>query len=249
MPDFEVVKSNGVLTAIFNRPHKKNAFTLEMLDQWCGVVAQARSDSSTKVLILTGSGDAFCAGVDLGRLDEYIPTPLDIRDLLTERIHRIALLLDDLDKPTIAAVSGPAIGAGMDLALMCDFRLAGTSARFSEAYINHGLFPGEGGCFYLPRLVGPSKALELLLTGDFVDAEEALRLGLVNRVFADDELVTETQVFAERLATGPEIATRLIKRVVYESLRCDLRTSLDVTASHAAIAFAARERDRGSKDS
>jgi len=128
-----------------------------------------------------------------------------------------------------------AVGAGMDLSLMCDLRFAGASARFAEAYIRVGLLPGNGGCYFLPRLVGPAKALELLWTGDFVSAEEALKIGLVNRVYSDDALTQETLEFAARLAEGPPIQQREIKKLMYQGLRTDLRTSLESVSAHMAV--------------
>src|SRR5581483_5158011 len=149
-----------------------------MIDAWAAALAGARTDGDVRVVVLTGAGDGFCSGVDLGRYDpgSAEPTPLERKRTLTDRIHRVAYALEDLDKPVIAAVNGVAVGAGMDMALMCDIRLAARSARFSEGYIRVGLVPGDGGCYYLPRLVGTAKALELLLTGDFVDGEEAAAL-------------------------------------------------------------------------
>lgn len=135
----------------------------------------------------------------------------------------------------IAAVNGAAAGAGMDMTLMCDLRFAARSARFSEAYIRVGLIPGNGGCFFLPRIVGPARALEMLWTGDFIGAEEAHRIGLVNRIYEDDKLMDETLAFAARLAAGPPLQQRLIKKLMYQSLRTDLRTSLELVSSHMAV--------------
>jgi enoyl-CoA hydratase/carnithine racemase len=143
--------------------------------------------------------------------------------------------MDDFDKPTIAAVNGAAVGAGMDMALMCDMRVAARSARFSEGYINVGLVPGDGGCYDLPRLVGMGRALELLLTGDFVDAVEAERIGLVNRVVEDEALLDETNALARKLAAASPIALRMIKRATYQSARVDLRTALDLVSSHFGV--------------
>ena len=123
----------------------------------------------------------------------------------------------------------------MDMALMCDIWLAESSARFSEGYVRVGLVPGDGGCYFLPRLVGSAKAMELLLTGDFVDAEEAERIGIVNHVYPDDRLMEETTTLAERLAGGPPVAIAMIKRALYQSANCDLRTALDLISSHMAV--------------
>ncbi len=237
MADLEWSVEDGIGTILLNRPERKNAFTLEMIDEWAQVLVEARTDANVRVVVLTGAGDAFCSGVDLARYnpDGPQPTPLERKQTLTDRIHRVAYALEDLDKPVIAAVNGVAVGAGMDMALMCDIRLASRSARFSEGYIRVGLVPGDGGCYFLPRLVGTAKALELLLTGDFVDGEEAARIGIANHVYDDDKLMDETYALARRLASSPPIAVAMIKRAAYQSARTDLRTSLDLISSHMAV--------------
>ncbi len=241
MADLEYDVTDGVGTILLNRPRRKNAFTLEMVDEWAAVLRAARTDSDVRALILTGAGDAFCSGGDLAAIAPRGAPPMEVKRSLTDRIHRVALALEDLDKPVIAAVNGVAVGAGMDMALMCDIRLAARSARFSEGYIKVGLVPGDGGCYFLPRLVGPGRALELLLTGDFVDAEEAERIGLVNHVYDDDRLADEAARLARRLADGPPIAVAMIKRAVYQSMNCDLRTALDLISSHMAVAQSTRD--------
>jgi enoyl-CoA hydratase/carnithine racemase len=243
MADLEYTVEDGIGTILLNRPEKKNAFTLEMIDAWAEALVSVRTDGDVRVVVLRGAGDAFCSGVDLGRYDPGSPepTPLERKRTLTDRIHRIAYALEDLDKPVLASVGGVAVGAGMDMALMCDIRLCSRSARFSEGYIRVGLVPGDGGCYYLPRLVGIAKALELLLTGDFVDGEEAARLGIVNHVCDDDTLLDETYALARRLADGPPIATAMIKRAVYQSARSDLRTALDLISSHMAVVQSTRD--------
>jgi enoyl-CoA hydratase/carnithine racemase len=234
MADLEYEVKNGVGTILLNRPHRKNAFTLEMIDQWAAVLVAARTDPDVRALVLTGAGDGFCSGVDLDALSRG-SAPLEVKRNLTDRIHRVAYALQDLDKPMIAGVNGVAVGAGMDMALMCDIRLAARSARFSEGYVRVGLVPGDGGCYFLPRLVGPAKAMELLLTGDFVDAAEAERIGIVNHTYEDDRLMEETMALAQRLAGGPPVAIAMIKRALYQSANCDLRTALDLISSHMAV--------------
>src|SRR6266568_1047360 len=135
--------------------------------------------------------------------------------------------VDALHKPYICALNGTATGAGLDMALMADIRYAARSARFAETYIKVGLVPGDGGAFLLPRLVGLTKALELLWSGDFISAEEAERIGLLSKVFDDEKLMHETYAFAERLANGPSIAIRLTKQAVYQCLRMDFLTALE----------------------
>jgi enoyl-CoA hydratase/carnithine racemase len=235
MADLEYEVDEGVGTILLNRPHKKNAFTLEMIDQWAAVLVAARTDADVRALLLTGSGDGFCSGVDLDAFNQRASSPLQAKRNLTDRIHRVAHALADLDKPVIAAVNGVAVGAGMDMALMCDIRLAARSARFSEGYVRVGLVPGDGGCYFLPRLVGPARAMELLLTGDFVDASEAERIGIVNHVYDDDRLMEEATALARRLAGGPPVAIAMIKRALYQSANCDLRTALDLISSHMAV--------------
>jgi len=135
----------------------------------------------------------------------------------------------------IAAVIDDATGAGMDMALMCDLRYAAQGARFAETYVNVGLVPGAGGAHFLPRLVGVSKALELFWTGDFIDAEEAMRIGIVNKVFPDADLMAEVEKIARKIAKAPPLTLRMVKRSIYQGMRNDLRTNLDLISSHYAV--------------
>ena len=228
--------ADHVATITLDRPEKKNAFTLAMLDNWATALHDAERDPDVRAVVLTGAGDAFCAGVDL---EDYAgarpPGTWGEKSMLTGRVHQIALAMENLTKPVIAAVNGVAYGAGMDMSLMCDLRLAGRSARFCEAYVNVGLVPGDGGCWYLPRIIGTAQALRLLWLGEVVDAEEALRLGLVLDVVDDDALQDRAQELARRLAAKPPIAVQLIKRAVREGERHDLRTALDLISSHQAV--------------
>jgi enoyl-CoA hydratase/carnithine racemase len=233
--DLEHCLSDGVLTVAFNRPERRNAFTFAMVEECAEMIASARADPDVRVLVMTGNGGAFCSGVDLDEFTAARRSTLVDKTLLTDRIHRLTHAMDEFDKPLLAAVDGVAVGAGMDIALMCDIRLASGTARFSEGYVRAGLVPGDGGCYLLPRLVGMARALELLWTGDFVDAEQAERIGLVSRVFGAGEFRAAVQAFAARLAAGPPIALRIIKRASYQSARTDLRTALDLISSHQAV--------------
>ncbi|MGX7680188.1 enoyl-CoA hydratase/isomerase family protein [Jatrophihabitans sp. DSM 45814] len=225
----------GVATITLNRPKRRNAFTLDMVDQWAQYLHDAGADPAVGAVITTGAGGAFCSGIDLEALGAIEPTALARRTMLTEHIHRVALTLDQLDKPVIAAVHGAAVGAGMDMALMCDMRFVGESAYFTEQYVRIGVVPGDGGCYYLPRIVGPAKALEILLSAEPVAAREAHRIGLANRVYPDAELLDRTQEFAESLAAQPPVAVKLIKRTMYQSMDTDLRTALSLAASHMGV--------------
>lgn len=239
MSNIKVEQIGYVFVISINRPEKKNAFTLHVLEEIVRLLKALHKDKACRVVVLTGQGDAFCSGIDLSVIAqmkaENASAPHDWKTLLMDHVHAIALALDDFDKPVIAAVNGPAYGAGMDLALMCDMRFLAASATFCEAYINLGVVPGDGGCFYLPRLVGPAKALELLLSGRVVGADEARDLGLANRVYPDGELLEQTLEFAHGLAEKSPVALRMIKRATYQSLRCDLRTSLDLISSHMGV--------------
>jgi enoyl-CoA hydratase/carnithine racemase len=233
--DIEYSVVEHVALILLNRPERKNAFTLDMLDVWADALRTAERDDQVRAVVLTGSGDTFCAGVDLSVLSQIEPVPLARKQMLTERVHRVLQATTELRKPLIAAINGAAVGAGLDMALAADLRFAGESARMSEGYIRIGLVPGDGGCYFLPRIVGPAKALELLLTGDFVDAREALSIGLVNRTYPDDELLRATIDFAHTLSALAPIAVSLIKRTVYQSTDMSLTASLDLISSHMAV--------------
>ncbi len=235
MSDLLYEVKDKIATITLNRPDKLNAFTGPMIDAWAKALAEAQADDGVNVIVVTGAGRAFCAGGDVARMRETTPTPLENKNQLWENIHRVPRTLEAMDKPVIAMVNGLAVGAGMGMCLMCDVRIASDEARFSTGYVRVGLVPGDGDTYFLPRLVGAAKALELLWTADFVDAQEALRLGIVNRVVPAGDLAQQTRDFAEQLAGGPQIPIRMIKRLVYQSLRLDLRTHLDLVSSHMAV--------------
>ena len=221
MADLEVSTADRVTVARLNRPGKKNALSEEMLTLLRDALLSANEDPDVGCFVITGAGDAFCSGGDLGRRAEEQaagdPTPLERRTRLQKVTHKVALTVEQFEKPLIAVVNGAAVGAGMDLSLMCDIRIAGASARFCEGYIRIGLLPGNGGCYFLPRLVGTARALELLWTGDFVAADEALNIGLVSHVYSDQDLMQEALTFAKRLANGPPIQISDIKKLLYQS--------------------------------
>jgi enoyl-CoA hydratase/carnithine racemase len=232
---YDVDRQARVATILLNRPARKNAFTIPMIDEWLAALTEARDDPGVGAILLRGAGDAFCSGLDLSTVDDHGMTPLQRKEMLSEHVQHIPKLVAALDKPLIAAIRGVAVGAGMDMALMCDMRIASRTARFCESYIRVGLVPGAGGLYYLSRIVGVPKALELFLSGDFVDAAEAHRIGLVNRLVEDEELDAAAESFAAKLASGPPIATRMIKRALYQSARVDLETALDMISSHMAV--------------
>jgi enoyl-CoA hydratase/carnithine racemase len=236
MSDLLYEVKDRIATITLNRPDKLNAFTGPMIDAWARALGEAQADDQVHVVVVTGAGRAFCAGGDVGRMGEGAPSALGHKNQLWENIHRIPKQLEQMDKPVLAMVNGVAVGAGMGMCLMCDVRVASEEARFSTGYVKVGLVPGDGDTYFLPRLVGPAKALELLWTAEFIDAAEALRLGIVNRVVPPAELREATYALARQIAEGPQIPIRMIKRLVYQNVRLDLRTHLDLVSSHMAIA-------------
>ncbi|WGP06483.1 enoyl-CoA hydratase/isomerase family protein [Bacillus subtilis] len=224
-----------------DRPRRHNAFTFEMIAAWPEMLCRAQADARVSAIVLTGAGGTFCSGVDLRSLAEVDPTPLSYKEMLTERIHHVALTLERLDKPVIAAMEGKAVGAGLDMALMCDMRIAGRTAEFTEGYVSIGLVPGDGGGYFLPRLVGPAKAMELLLTGDPIGAEEALNIGMLNHLAEEGQALDRALALVERIARHPQKAVRLIKRTVRESMHSDLPTALDLVSSHFGLVACSEE--------
>ncbi|MCC7548715.1 MAG: enoyl-CoA hydratase/isomerase family protein [Burkholderiales bacterium] len=232
----------GIARIVLNRPERLNAFNFAMIDAWVAALERCRTDDAIKVVMVTGAGEAFCSGGDIVEMGERLEhTPEQRKNELFHRIERIPLTLEDLDKPVIAVVNGVATGAGMDMALMCDIRYAARSARFAETYVKVGLVPGAGGAHFLPRLVGPARALEMFFTGDFIDAEEAQRIGMVNRVFDDALLMQEAEKIARRMCRAPSLTLRMTKRAIYQGLRNDLRSNLDMISSHYAVITATAE--------
>ena len=235
-------KSEGIATITLNRPQRMNAFTPQMLDEWLAALQDAHLDAETRVIILTAEGRGFCTGMDVQAQAQgqgLLPqsrSPAEARNLLRDTVQRIPRLVAQLDKPYIAAVNGAAVGAGMDMASMCDIRIAADTARFGMTYVRMGLIPGDGGCYYLPRIVGVARALDLIWSGRLFDAEEALRIGYVNEVVPADELMGHTREYALKLAKGPAVAIQLAKRLVYRSLDAGVDRALEMAQGAMAIA-------------
>lgn len=228
MESTELLRSlhEGVLTITFNRPEVYNALTMAMWRELLTILEEAAMDPAVRVVVITGAGNAFCTGADVrsfGTVDEGDPLAVRYSDdpvwMDTElRIARniknagISELLHGMGKPTIAAVRGPAAGAGFSFAAACDFRIASDTASFSAAFARIGTSGDHGICYYLTHLIGPTKARELLFLSAKTTAEEALKVGLVSSVVPDDQLEAEVSAFAGRLAAGPAVALRLIKQ-------------------------------------
>lgn len=231
---FEV--DQGVATITLNRPEKLNAFTDQMLQEWLDALEHCRTSDEVRVIVITGTGRAFTTGGDVdGFSASASQTPAGIKARLTDGIQRLPRKMAEIDKPIIAALNGFATGGGLDVALACDIRFAAESARFAETYGKLGLIPGAGGAYLLPRIVGVAKALELFWSCDWVEAREAERIGLVNKVFADAQLMEGTYAFARKVAASAPVAVQMIKRVVRLGLNQDLGTALDLVASNMPI--------------
>ncbi|MBP6940319.1 MAG: enoyl-CoA hydratase/isomerase family protein [Syntrophorhabdaceae bacterium] len=230
---YEAKEHVAVIT--LNRPEAKNAFSPEMIRLWREYLEEAKQDDAIRAIIVTGNGDTFCSGGDIRDMAEGKLQSWDMKRFLWDGVHRIVLALEDLDKPVIAAINGAAMGAGMDMAIMCDLRVCSEKAKLAESYIMMGLVPGDGGAYFLPRVAGLPKALELLLTGDVMSAEEALHLGIVNKVVSHDRLMAETMKLAEKIAARPPLAIRMTKRAVYQGLTSTLRSHLDYISSQISL--------------
>ncbi len=223
-----VETSDRVCTITLNRPEVFNAFNDAMTFELQDALKQVARDTEVGVIVLTGAGKAFCSGQDLGALKSkytpgYIP---EFGKDLDKRYNPIVERIFNMDKPVIASINGVAAGAGCSLALACDIRIASDKASLIEVFINVALIPDSGSTYTLPRLVGLGKAKELCFTGDKVDAAEALRLGLVNRVVSPEELAAETQAMAQKLARLPAHGIALTKRLLNQSFDNDLKTQL-----------------------
>ncbi|MBI4896988.1 MAG: enoyl-CoA hydratase/isomerase family protein [Actinobacteria bacterium] len=238
MPDnvlTEVNRDTHVATLTLNNPDKLNAFDRELVDAWAEGLALLAADREVHAIVITGAGKAFCAGGDLATLAEDA-APIERKRFLTDHVHRVERAMRAVEQPVIAMINGAAMGAGLDMALLCDLRIAAEDAKLGEAYARLGLVPGDGGAWLLPRLIGPARALELLWTGRVLTGAEAADWGLVNSAVSRDRLSEETYALAERLAAGPQLAQRLIKKAVYGSETMTRGTHFDHISSLMAVA-------------
>lgn len=243
MSDFLLYEQRGgIVLLTMNRPEERNALsTIEICEEFESRFRSIERDPSVNVVILTGAGTAFCAGGNIKKMRDrtgFAPreTAIDTRDSYRRSIHLIPKAMYNLEVPTIAAVNGPAIGAGLDLACMCDMRIAGRSAKFAESFIKLGIVPGDGGAWLLPRTVGYSMACEMALTGMQIDAEEAKSIGLVSRVVEDDELLDKAFELAARIDAMPGRTTRLTKRLLRDSGQLSLEHHLEMAGAFQTIA-------------
>jgi enoyl-CoA hydratase/carnithine racemase len=238
----------GIVTLTMSRPEERNALTEEhQMLEFASVCGRMRRDPSVKVVILTGAGTAFSAGGNLKNMRDKkgfsAGSPVDIRDSYRNGIQQIPLALYELDIPTIAAVNGPAIGAGMDLACMCDLRVASEKATFASSFVKLGIVPADGGAWLLSRTIGQAKSLELMLTGETIDAQRALAIGLVTCVVPHEQVMEKAMELANRIAANPSRTVRLTKRLLRESDRSTLQGSLELAAAYQALAHNTSDHD------
>lgn len=237
---------DGVHVITLNRPDKLNAFTGTMREDLLEALQESQSEPATRVVVITGAGRAFCAGGDIDFMHGLREkNDRDGLRALLDAGGRVVSAITQLPHPVIASVNGVAAGAGCNLALACDMRIASDRAKFSESFVRIGLHPDWGGTWFLPRLVGPSRAMEMLVTGRMVDADEALRIGLVDRVAPDGELEGQTMELALAVASGPPVAIRGIKRAIRESAMVSLKGQLELEATNQIDAFSSHDAVEG----
>jgi 2-(1,2-epoxy-1,2-dihydrophenyl)acetyl-CoA isomerase len=224
---YEVEENIATLT--MNRPERLNALGDTLRTDLHEAITTASGDPDVRAIILTGAGRGFCSGGDVKAMNEakqrQASSPM--MDKIAPSRDLTVLAMRDAPKPIIAAINGPAAGAGMNIALGCDIRIASSTARFGETFVKRGLHVDWGGTYFLPRIVGMAKACELIFTGDIIDAEEALALGMVSQVVEPEALMDTVRALARRIAAGPPIAIRLAKRALYHNQECDLRAALE----------------------
>lgn len=240
MTDFLIYEKQGhIVTLTMNEPGKRNPLTgNSAVDEFLVAIDRIHRDTSVRAVILTGEGPAFSSGGDIKEMQRQASgefSGIQIRQGYRTGIQRLPLALFNLEVPVIAAVNGAALGAGLDLACMCDIRIACETAKFGETFARLGIIPGDGGAWLLQRLIGLSRASELSLTGDTFDAQQALAWGLVSRVVPAAELMLTARTIAEKIASNPPHAVRLTKRLIHEAIHTRLDTLLELSAAYQAL--------------
>ena len=235
-------KKGRVAIVTLNKPESRNAIaTQQDCDDLAGALRKANDDREINAVVLTGAGKSFCAGGDLKAIRERTgigprETPDDTRANYRRGVHSVIRALADVEVATIAAINGHAIGLGLDIGILCDIRIAGASAKMASSFVKVGIIPGDGGAWILTNAIGASRAAELVLTGDTIDAEEAVRFGLVSRVVPDEALLGEALKLAERVAVNPPRSVRLAKRLLREAQHGRLSDVLELSAAFQALA-------------
>ncbi|WP_374000327.1 enoyl-CoA hydratase-related protein [Bdellovibrio bacteriovorus] len=234
-----VSKKSYTLWVTLNNPEQSNAISLEMVDSLTRVLKFADFDPEVRVIVLKGEGASFCAGGDVKAMQNktgmFAGESNELRMRYIHGIQQIPKCIEELSTPVIAMVNGPAIGAGCDLAMMCDLRIGTAKSKFGETFVKLGLVPGDGGTFFLQRVIGYSKAMQMSLTGDLVSGEEALKWGLLNYLVEEATLEAEAEKLATKLAANPPVAVQMTKKAMKMAYLNDLSTILDISAAYQGI--------------
>lgn len=235
-----------VARVILDRPEKLNAFAGTMREDLIEALNAAGDDTQVRAVSITGEGRAFCAGGDISAMQQMQADEdvVSFTKLLKAGLN-VVTTIRELSKPVIASINGVAAGAGLNLALACDYRIAANHAKFGSTFVKIGLHPDWGGTYFLPRIVGPSRAMEMMMTGRMVEADEALRIGLVDEVVEPDDLRERVQDFAQLLASGPPSAIRDVKAAVYESFSNELRPQIRLETENQLRAFLSEDSREG----
>jgi len=241
---------DAVTTITLNRPQRLNALNRMMIAEILSALKRAGQRGGVRVIVITGAGAGFCGGADLKDPDGpagLLPdnSPESKRQGLRHGIYPLILGIRNCDLPVIAMMNGDAAAGGCDLALTCDIRIGSEKTRFMESFARIGLFPGSGGCWFLPRMVGTSKAAEMVFTGDPIGAQEAYQWGLLSQLVPHEELRERTMLLARRIASGPPIAIRLGKMVMQRSMDASLETSLELAAASESITLTSEDHKEG----
>lgn len=234
---YEVRGHVAVLT--INRPEALNALNTAVLEDLVAAVSRAEADSAVYVIILTGAGKAFVAGADISQMKDF--SAMEAKSF-ADNANALFCKIESMSKPWIAVVNGYALGGGCELAMACDIRLAGSKAKFGQPEVGLGITPGFGGTQRLPRIVGTSKAKELILTAETIGAEEALRIGLVSKVVPDDTLMDTAMEMANKIAANAQVAVRQSKEAINRGIQCDIVTGLSYEAQAFAVCFATEDQ-------
>jgi enoyl-CoA hydratase/carnithine racemase len=242
----EIQRDGDIVTWTLNRPDTRNVISEpDMVQAFEDAIAAVNADRTVRVVVLAANGPAFSSGGNVKHMRDRVGmfggAPADVRDGYRQGIQRIPKALYHCEVPVIAAVGGPAIGAGCDLALMCDMRVASTAAKFAESFVKLGIIPGDGGAWLLPRAVGLARAAEMAFTGDAIDADTALEWGLVSRVVEPDELLPTAHALAARVAANPPQALRMTKKLLREGQHQSLESLLELSAAMQALAHHTRD--------
>lgn len=249
--EIKVQQEGNLLWITLNRPEFSNAFSIQMMDELLPVLKKANFDDEIRVIIITGEGKAFCAGGDVKDMENksgmFAGEPNELRENYMQGIQQIPLTMHALQKPVIALINGAAVGAGCDFACMADIRIGTTRAKFAETFSKLSLVPGDGGTFFLSRVVGYAKACEMFFTADTIDAEEAKKIGLLNYVVDEEKGKEKAKEVALKIAANAPVAIKMTKRALIHAQDSSLSAHLDLLAAFQGISQRTQDHFEGLK--